>query len=74
MGSIRPIRLTWLTHTELVQAISTLELRIHLADDHSTIYGPAPSITNAGDSTDTAWLEDELTELEAELTPRRSHT
>ncbi|NKY89740.1 hypothetical protein [Nocardia veterana] len=63
-----------LTHTERVQAIGTFELRIQLADDDATIYGPAPSITNAGDSTDTAWLEDELTELEAELTPRRSHT
>ncbi|WP_051025371.1 MobF family relaxase [Nocardia aobensis] len=61
-----------LTDTELVQAIGTLELRIQLADDETTIYGPAPANTHAGDPIDTDWLEEELTELHAERT-RRAH-
>ncbi|PPJ22985.1 hypothetical protein C5E45_15170 [Nocardia nova] len=61
-----------LTDTELVQAIGTLELRIQLADDEATIYGPAPSTTHAGDPIDIGWLEEELTELHAERI-RRAH-
>ncbi|NKY86548.1 MobF family relaxase [Nocardia veterana] len=62
-----------LTDTELIQAIGTLELRIQLADDKATIYGPARAATeHAGDPDDAGWLKEELSDLQAERT-RRAH-
>ncbi|WP_063002773.1 MobF family relaxase [Nocardia mikamii] len=61
-----------LTDTELTQAIGTLQLRIHLADDEATIYGPAHGTTTAANPVDTDWLKEELSELQIELT-RRAH-
>lgn len=61
-----------LTDTELTQAIGTLELRIQLADDEATVYGPAHATSNTANPVDTDWLEEELTELQIEVT-RRAH-
>ncbi|OXR39849.1 hypothetical protein B7C42_08090 [Nocardia cerradoensis] len=63
-----------LTDTELTQAIGTLERRIQLADNEAIMYGPAPGITNTPSTVDTEWLEQELTELHAELTRRSGLT
>ncbi|MGW0052597.1 MobF family relaxase [Nocardia nova] len=63
-----------LTDTELTQAIGTLQLRIHLADDEATIYGPAHCTSNTANPVDTDWLEEELTELQTELTRRADLT
>ncbi|MFG3702884.1 hypothetical protein ACGF5C_34245, partial [Micromonospora sp. NPDC047620] len=59
-----------LTDTELTQAIGTLELRIHLADDEATIYGPAHCTSNTANPVGTDWLKEELTELKIEITRR----
>ncbi|NKY43552.1 MobF family relaxase [Nocardia cerradoensis] len=59
-----------LTDTELTQAIGTLELRIQLADDEATVYGPAHCTSNTVNPVDTDWLEEELTDLQIELTRR----
>ncbi len=65
-----PIHL--LTYTALRESVHTVELRIHLADDEATMYGPAPGTSDDANPIDTHWLEEELTELQAELT-RRTH-
>lgn len=65
-----PIHL--LTDAALRDSARTVELRIHLADDESTMYGPAPGTSDGANPIDTHWLEEELTELQAERT-RRAH-
>ncbi|WP_063065713.1 MobF family relaxase [Nocardia violaceofusca] len=65
-----PIHL--LTDAALRDSAHTVELRIHLADNEATMYGPAPGTSDDANPTDTHWLEEELTELQAELT-RRAH-
>ncbi|MBF4999136.1 relaxase domain-containing protein [Nocardia sp. BSTN01] len=65
-----PIHL--LTDAALRDSVRTVELRIHLADDEATMYGPAPGTSDATNPLDTHWLAEELTELQAELT-RRAH-
>ncbi|WP_063014129.1 MobF family relaxase [Nocardia kruczakiae] len=63
-----------LTDTELTQAIGTLERRVQLADNEAIMYGPAPGTTNTPTAIDTEWLEQELTDLHAELTRRSGLT
>ncbi|WP_197521682.1 hypothetical protein, partial [Nocardia sp. 852002-20019_SCH5090214] len=52
----------------------TLERRIQLADNEAIMYGPAPGTTSTPTAVDTEWLEQELTELHAELTRRSGLT
>ncbi|MEU6559404.1 MobF family relaxase [Nocardia nova] len=63
-----------LSDCELTEAITSYELRIQLADNDATMYGPATP--DSGDTSaataGTEWVHTELTELRGELA-RRTH-
>ncbi|WP_433521559.1 MobF family relaxase [Nocardia pseudovaccinii] len=70
-----------LTDDQLTQAITDISQRIDLAETEAIIYGPAPGTASADTTAvdTTTWLQDELTDLNAEhqrraqLTPEQAN-
>ena len=63
-----------LSDNDLTEAITNHELRIQLADNDATMYGPAEPDTDDNDAVApaTEWAHNELAELRGELA-RRTH-